>query len=69
MYAVALAMNSSLPHLDRLGIRLEEFNLLDTNTSATYTFEVVIQEELTRVQFLGVSVSAHRLYIAVLKAG
>ena len=69
MYAVALAMNSSLPHLDMLGIRLEEFNLLDTNTSATYTFEEFIQEELARVQFLGVSVSASRLYIAVLKAG
>ena len=67
MYAVALAMNSSLPHLDRLGVRLEEFNFSDTNTSAT--FEEVIQEELARVQFLGVSVSASRVYISVLKAG
>ena len=67
MYAVALAMNNSLPHLDRLGVRLEEFNFSDTNTSAT--FEEVIQEELARVQFLGVSVSASRLYIPVLKAG
>ena len=60
-------MNSSLPHLDRLGIRLEEFNVLNTNTSAT--FEEVIQEELAKVQFLGVSVSASRLCIPVLKAG
>ena len=56
VFAVTLAMNKSLPHLDRLGLKLEDFSFLDTNTSAK--FVEVIQKELAKIEFLGMSVSA-----------
>ena len=63
VFAAALAMNNSMPQLEEMGLKLEEFDFLDTNTSAQ--FERVIHKELIKVQFQGISVSAWRLFACV----